>query len=240
MKLWLNRLPSAFPRVADAFVDAGFEVIALPCVQSHPLDVSLDSAIVDFDRFDHVIVTSPESARLLIDAVASRWAQWPAKQQFWAVGAGTSELLNDESHSVRTASSPGSQSLMYLMRSEIVLESQILVVSGKGSGRQFDQLNSVLMDPVSHLELFELVPHFDLGNTRIDAVDGVVHGSALLVRAFLKIAETHGLSVLDCLHFVTSSDAKAQLPTGSRYHQIQSPTPEGVRLAMQGDPSVKD
>ena len=240
MKLWLNRLPSAFPRVADAFVDAGFEVIALPCVQSYPLDVSLDSAIVDFDRFDHVVVTSPESARLLIDAVASRWAQWPAKQQFWAVGVGTSELLRDESHSVRTASSPGSKSLMHLMRSEILPESQILVVSGKASGRQFDQLNSVLMLPVSHLELFELVPHFDLGNTRIDAVDGVVHGSALLVHAFLKIAETHGLSVLDCLHFVTSSDAKAQLPAGSRYHQIQSPTPEGVRLAMQGDPSVKD
>ena len=240
MKLWLNRLPSAFPRVADAFVDAGFEVIALPCVQSFPLDVSLDSAIVDFDRFDHVVVTSPESARLLIDAVASRWAQWPAKQQFWAVGVGTSELLRDESHSVRTASSPGSKSLMHLMRSEILPESQILVVSGKASGRQFDQLNSVLMLPVSHLELFELVPHFDLGNTRIDAVDGVVHGSALLVHAFLKIAETHGLSVLDCLHFVTSSDAKAQLPAGSRYHQIQSPTPEGVRLAMQGDPSVKD
>ena len=240
MKLWLNRLPSAFPRAADAFVDAGFEVIALPCVQSYPLDVSLDSAIVDFDRFDHVVVTSPESARLLIDAVASRWAQWPAKQQFWAVGVGTSELLRDESHSVRTASSPGSKSLMHLMRSEILPESQILVVSGKGSGCQFDQLNSVLIDPVSHLELFELVPHFDHGNIRIDAVDGVVHGSALLVRAFLKIAETHGLSVLDCLHFVTSSDAKAQLPAGSRYHQIQSPTPEGVRLAMQGDPSVKD
>ena len=240
MKLWLNRLPSAFPRVADAFVDAGFEVIALPCVQSYPLDVSLDSAIVDFDRFDHVVVTSPESARLLIDAVTSRWAQWPAKQQFWAVGVGTSELLRDESHSVRTASSPGSKSLMHLMRSEILPESQILVVSGKASGRQFDQLNSVLMLPVSHLELFELVPHFDLGNTRIDAIDGVVHGSALLVHAFLKIAETHGLSVLDCLHFVTSSDAKAQLPAGSRYHQIQSPTPEGVRLAMQGDPSVKD
>ena len=215
-------------------------MIALPCVQSYSLDVSLDSAIVDFDRFDHVVVTSPESARLLIDAVASRWAQWPAKQQFWAVGVGTSELLKDESHTVRIASSPGSKSLMHLMRSEILPESQILVVSGKGSGRQFDQLNSVLMDSVTHLELFELVPHFDLENTSIDGVDGVVHGSAVLVRSFLKIAEAHGLSVLDYLHFVTSSDAKAQLPIGSRYHQIQSPTPEGVRLAMQGDPSVKD
>lgn len=240
MKLLLNRLPSAFPRVAVAFVDSGFEVIAFPCVQSYPLDVSLDSAIVDFDRFDHVVVTSPESARLLIDAVASRWAQWPSKQQFWAVGVGTSELLKDELHTVRTAPSPGSTSLIHLMRSEILPESRLLIASGKGSGRQFDQLNPALLDPVMHLELFELVPHFDLGNTSIDEVDGVVHGSALLVRAFLKLAETYDLSVLDYLHFVTSSDAKAQLPAGSRYHQIQSPTPEGVRLAIQGDPSVKD
>ena len=64
--------------MAVAFVDSGFDVIALPCVQSYPLDVSLDSAIVVFDLFDHVVVTSPESARLLIDAVALRWAQWPA------------------------------------------------------------------------------------------------------------------------------------------------------------------
>ena len=215
-------------------------MIALPCVQSYPLDVSLHPAIVDFDRFDHVVVTSPESARLLIDAVASRWAQWPAKQQLWAVGVGTSELLKDELDTVRTAPSPGSKSLMHLMRSEILLESRLLIASAKGSGRQFDQLNSVLMDPVTHLELFELVPDFDLENTCIDEVDGVVHGSALLVRAFLEIAETHDLSVLDYLHFVTSGDAKAQLPAGSRYHQIQSPTPEGVRLAIQGDPSVKD
>ena len=240
MKLWLNRLPSAFPRVADGFVDSGFEVIALPCVQSHPLDVSLDSAIVDFDRFDHVVVTSPESARLLIAAVASRWAQWPANQQFWAVGIGTSKLLRDELHTVRSASSPGARSLMHLMRAEILPESRLLIVSGKGSGRQFDQLNPALSNPVTHLELFELVPHFDLRNINIDEVDGIVHGSALLVRAFLKIAETHDLSVLDYLHFVTSSDAKAQLPAGSRYHQVQSPTPESVRLAMQGDPSVKD
>ena len=226
--------------MAVAFVDSGFDVIALPCVQSYPLDVSLDSAIVEFDRFDHVVVTSPESARLLIDALASRWAQWPAKQQLWAVGVGTLELLKDELHTVRTAPSPGSKSLIYLMRSEILPESRLLIASGKGSGRQFDQLNPALLDPVTHLELFELVPHFDLGNTSIDEVDGVVHGSALLVRAFLKIAETYDLSVLDYLHFVTSSDAKAQLPAGSRYYQIQSPTPEGVRLAIQGDPSVKD
>lgn len=240
MKLWLNRLPSAFPRVVEAFSDAGFDAIALPCVQSYPLDVSLDPAIVDFDRFDNVVVTSPESARLLIDAVLTRWAQWPAKQQFWATGVGTAEILKNELYPVRIAPSPGSESLIQLMFSEVRSDSQILIASGKDSGRQFDELNSALAAPVAHLELFELVPQFDLGNTSLDEVEGVVHGSALLVKTFLQIADTHHLKTSNYLHFVTSSDARGQLPPGSRYHQINSPTPDDVRLAIQGEPSVKD
>ena len=240
MKLWLNRLPSAFPRVAEAFVDAGFEVIAIPCVQSYPRDVLLDPAIVDFDWFDHVVVTSPESARLLIDAVLSRWAQWPAEQQFWAVGLGTAEVLESELNSVRTASSPGSESLIQLMRAEIRPEDRLLVVSGKGSGRQFSELNSLLLDPAVHLELFELVPDIDLELQNLNGIGGIVHGSAVLLDAFLQLADAYGLNALDYVHFVTSSAAKAQLLSGSRYYQINSPTPDEVRLAMQGEPSVKD
>ncbi|MEK9554182.1 MAG: uroporphyrinogen-III synthase [Gammaproteobacteria bacterium] len=240
MKLWLNRLPSAFPRVAEAFVDTGFEVIALPCVQSYPLDVALDPAIVDFDRFDHVVVTSPESARLLIDAVLSRWAQWPAEQQFWAVGLGTAEVLRSELHLVRTAASPGSESLIELMRTAIRPEDRLLIVSGKGSGRQFSELNSLLLDPVVHLELFELVLDIDLDLQNLNGIGGIVHGSAALLDAFLQLADARGLNALDYVHFVTSSDAKAQLPSGSRYYQMNSPTPDEVRLAMQGEPSVKD
>ncbi len=215
-------------------------MIALPCVQSYPLDVALDPAIVDFDRFDHVVVTSPESARLLIDAVLSRWAQWPAEQQFWAVGVGTAELLKDEVHSVRTAPSPGSESLIQFMRTQIQSESRLLIVSGKGSGRQFSELNSLLLDPVAHLELFEVVPCIDLELQNLNGIGGIVHGSAVLLNAYLQIAETYGLNALEYVHFVTSSDAKAQLPSGSRYYQINSPTPDEVRLAMQGEPSVKD
>lgn len=215
-------------------------MIALPCVQSYPLDVALDPAIVDFDRFDHVVVTSPESARLLIDAVLSRWAQWPAEQQFWAVGVGTAEVLKDEVHSVRTAPSPGSESLIQFMRTQIQSESRLLIVSGKGSGRQFSELNSLLLDPVAHLELFEVVPCIDLELQNLNGIGGIVHGSAVLLNAYLQIAEMHGLNALEYVHFVTSSDAKAQLPSGSRYYQINSPTPDEVRLAMQGEPSVKD
>ena len=215
-------------------------MVALPCVQSHPLDISLDPAVVNFDRFDHVVVTSPESARLLIDAVLSRWAQWPAEQQFWAVGLGTAEFLRSELHSVRTASSPGSESLIELMRTTIWPEDRLLIVSGKGSGRQFSELNSLLLDPVVHLELFELVPDIDLELQNLNGIGGIVHGSATLLDAFLQLADALGLSALDYVHFVTSSDSKAQLPNGSRYYQINSPTPDEVRWAMQGEPSVKD
>ena len=74
----------------------------------------------------------------------------------------------------------------------------------------------------------------------MDDIAAVVHGSTVLVQAFIKAARENELNVMKYTHFVTSADAKAQLPSGCRYHQINSPTPDAVRLAMQGEESVKD
>ncbi|MBU25991.1 MAG: hypothetical protein CMD99_08170 [Gammaproteobacteria bacterium] len=240
MKIWLNRLPSAFPRVADSFRRAGFDPIALPCLQSRLLDVSLDPAIVDFDRFSDVVVTSPESARVLIDVIKSRWAQWPITQRFWAVGSGTADILEEEVNGVITAPDPGSASLIQVMQSEIRPESRLLIVTGRNSGRQFEQLDHSLSDPVSYLELFELMAVFEPGNQNLDDIVAVVHGSTVLAQAFIHIASENQLNVMQYTHFVTSFDAKAQLPSGCRYHQINSPTPDAVKLAMQGEECVKD
>ncbi|HBX25866.1 MAG TPA: hypothetical protein DEF72_00395 [Gammaproteobacteria bacterium] len=240
MKIWLNRLPSAFPRVADSFRRAGFDPIALPCLQSRALDISLDPAIVDFDRFSDVVVTSPESARLLIDAITSRWTQWPTTQRFWAVGSGTADILGEEVKGVITASDPGSASLIQVMRSVIWADNRLLIVTGRDSGRQFEQLNQTLSDPVSYLELFELMAGFGSEIQTLEDIVAVVHGSTVLVRAFINVAREKKLNVMQYTHFVTSADAKAQLPSGCRYHQINSPTPKAVRLAMQGEERVKD
>lgn len=240
MKIWLNRLPSAFPRVADSFRQAGFDPIALPCLQSRALDVSLDPAIVDFDRFSDVVVTSPESARLLIDAITSRWIQWPTTQRLWAVGSGTADILGEEVKGVITAPDPGSVALIQVMRSVIWADSRLLIVTGRDSGRQFEQLNQTLSDPVSYLELFELMAGFDSEIQTLDDIVAVVHGSTVLVQAFINVARENELNVMQYTHFVTSADAKAQLPSGCRYHQINSPTPNAVRLAMQGEERVKD
>lgn len=240
MKIWLNRLPSAFTRVADSFRRAGFDPIAISCLQSRALNVSLDPAVVYFDRFSDVVVTSPESARLLIDAITSRWAQWPITQRLWAVGSGTADILGEEVKGVKTASDPGSASLIQVMRSVIRAESRLLIVTGRGSGRQFEQLNRTLLYPVSYLELFELMAGLDSEIRTLDDIVAVVHGSTVLVKAFMKVASENELNVMQYTHFVTSADATAQLPSGCRYHQINSPTPDAVRLAMQGEESVKD
>ena len=81
---------------------------------------------------------------------------------------------------------------------------------------------------------------FDSEIQILDDIVAVVHGSTVLVRAFIKVARENELNVMQYTHFVTSADAKAQLPSGCRYHQINSPTPNAVRLAMQGEERVKD
>ena len=159
MKIWLNRLPSAFPRVADSFRRAGFDPIALPCLQSR-VDVSLDPAIVDFDRFSDVVVTlraSPTTNRryhITLGPVAN----YTAVVGCWI---GTADILGEEVKGVKTASDPGSASLIQVMRSVISAESRLLIVTGRDSGRQFEQLNRTLSYPVSYLELFELMAGLD-------------------------------------------------------------------------------
>ena len=61
----------------------------------------------------------------------------------------------------------------------------------------------------------------------MDDIVAVVHGSTVLVQAFIKVASENELNVMQYTHFVTSADATAQLPSGCRYHQINSPTPDG-------------
>lgn len=222
------------------FREAGFEPIQLTCVQSAPIDVSLSPLIVDFDRFTDVVVTSPESATLLIDAVLSRWVQWPSNQRFWSVGPGTAAILEKEIGAVRMASEPGSKPLLNVMLSEINSASRVVVACGRDSGRQFAQLDPTLTEPVRYLELFDLVTQLEPDDQDLANIVAIVHGSAVLLRAFLAIAKSRAINVTGILHFVTSSDAKSQLPAGSRYHLIASPTAEAVELALQGDPSVKD
>ncbi len=222
-----------------AFDAAGFEPIAISCLQACPLDVSLHPAIVDFDRFSDVVVTSPETAHLLIDAILGRWTQWPDSQTFWAVGPGTAQLLNSEIRSVREGSEPGSSSLIEQMQREVHAQSRIIVASGHGSGRQFDGLNQLVDDPVVHLELFALESCLQPSDLDVSEITAIVHGSVALLKAFVDTAVSQRVDITPTLHFVTSSDAKEQLPSGSRYYQINAPTSDAVELAMQGEPSVK-
>lgn len=222
-----------------AFDAAGFEPIAISSLQASPLDVSLHPAVVDFDRFSDVVVTSPETAHLLIDAIFGRWTQWTVSKTFWAAGPGTAQILNSEIRFVREGSEPGSSSLVERMRREVKAVSRIVVASGQGSGRQFDSLNKLVNEPVEHLELFALESCLQPSDLDVSEITAVVHGSAALLRAFVDAAVSQRVDITRTLHFVTSSDAKEQLPPGSRYYQIDAPTSDAVELAMQGGPSVK-
>ena len=118
--------------------------------------------------------------------------------------------------------------------------SRIVVASGQGSGRQFDGLNQLVDDPVEHLELFALESCLQPSDLDVSEITAVVHGSAALLKAFVDTAVSQRVDITPTLHFVTSSDAKEQLPLGKPVLSDQcAPTSDAVELAMQGEPSVK-
>ena len=240
MKIWLNRLPSAFPRATELFRQAGFDAIAISSLKAQPIDVHAHPIIINFDQFSDIVVTSPETSNWLIDAVKSRWVQWPAGQTIWAVGHTTAEIMICEGCSVELADEVGSAALVTRMRENLSPDQCVLVASGVDGGLQFDSLNHLVAIPVAHLELFDLVPHGQLKAEDVNHMTAIVHGSAALLSEFLNEVSRVNANVTQILHFVTSSNAQSQLPSGSRYYRVPMPSPEQVKLVMQGEPSVKD
>ena len=240
MKIWLNRLPSAFPRATESFRQAGFDAIALSILKAQPVDVSTHPIVINFDQFSDIVVTSPETSNWLVEAIKSRWVQWPEGQKIWAVGSTTAEIMISENCSVELADEVGSAALIARMRGSLSANQRVLVASSVGGGLQFDSLNDLLTIPVTHLELFELVSYNQLQIGDMNHMTAIVHGSATLLSEFLNQVSRVNANAAQVLHFVTSSDAQSQLPLGSRYYRIQLPTPKQVRLAIQGEPSVKN
>ena len=240
MKIWLNRLPSAFPRATELFRQAGFDAIAMSSLKAQPIDVNAHLAIANFDQFSDIVVTSPETSSWFIDAIKSRWAQWPTGQTIWAVGKTTAEIMIREGCYVKIANEVGSAALITKMRENLSADQRVLVASSVNGGLQFDALNYLLAMPVAHLELFDLVPYSQLKAEDINQITAILHGSAALLSEFLNEALRVNANAMQIMHFVTSSHAQSQLPAGSRYYRVQMPSPEQVRLVMQGEPSVKD
>lgn len=238
-RLCLNRLPSALPSAVEAFNAQGFETIPVSFVAVEALPVDLDPGIVELDRYDAVVITSPEAAHRFVAAVERRWPQWPVGLTLWCVGEATAAQVPPEAPPVRVADAPGSASLMAQMEADGAFH-RCLIATGAGSGRQFEALTDTVGCALDFLDLYRVVPKPpELSDAAVTAPYWV-HGSAYLLEVAQLWAETHAPWWSQRVHFVTSDRAEMLLPTGSRYYRILTPAPDAVQNALRGEPCVKD
>ncbi|MDW5376127.1 uroporphyrinogen-III synthase [Halomonas sp. HP20-15] len=96
-------------------------------------------AWLDFDNFQRVVVVSPFAAQCLAEGLDRYWPQLPLGPRFYALGAGSAQVLN-ERLGVRVHLPPGgqdstSEALLTLPSLQCLAEQRVLLVAGEG-GRE--------------------------------------------------------------------------------------------------------
>lgn len=109
----------------------GANVLQAPLLLIEPLPV--DAAVAaDLDRFDIVIVTSRSAVVHGVAALADRWPQWPAAQQWLAIGEGTAAALARYGVTAEYPGDERSEGLLAMPALAQVAGRHVLLVSGTG------------------------------------------------------------------------------------------------------------
>ncbi|MDB4021427.1 hypothetical protein N8005_05895 [Litorivicinus sp.] len=238
-RICLNRLARALPTAVAQFQAAGFTAKGVSFLTATYFQGGVNPLITNLDRFDHVIITSPEAASEFTGHVISRWPQWPSDLTIWCVGSATAAHIPVDAGLIRLASHPGSKPLIALIRRELSINDRVILATVEGGGRQFDVLNLSLDEPLNRLELYKLescIEEFLFDPLQFDYL---LHGSKVHLAACLTWAKMMGVDLDHLIHLVTSSQAVALLRPGSRYYRIDAPSLKHVLAVIQGEPSVK-
>ncbi|WP_227370463.1 uroporphyrinogen-III synthase [Halomonas sp. M20] len=116
----------------------GSEVESLDIMRLEALPESHDirQVLLDFDHYHVVIVISPFAAECLVEGLDRYWPQLPSGPGFYAVGAGTAQVLN-ERLGVRVripvaAKEDTSEALLQLASLQRLDQRRVLLVAGEG------------------------------------------------------------------------------------------------------------
>ncbi|MCI0510043.1 uroporphyrinogen-III synthase [Chromohalobacter marismortui] len=128
-------------RLAQALSEAGFVPVHPGLMHLQPLAVDevARGAVLDFDLYDVVIVTSPFAAECLVDWLDRYWPQLPQGPRFYALGVATAAMLHQGLGIKANVPDPhrGTTSETLLaMRSLARLDGQRVLVVGGVGGRQ--------------------------------------------------------------------------------------------------------
>lgn len=144
--------------VADALcrriAAAGARVTHVPLLIIEPLPETAAARALaqDLGRYDVVLVTSRHAVQHALPRLAAYWPQWPAGQQWLAVGASTAVALSGWGIHARAPADARSEGLLALPALADVAGKRILLLTGEG-GRGL--LDSALAGRGAQIDRFE-------------------------------------------------------------------------------------
>lgn len=137
-------------------LEAGAQVHQLPLLEIQPLaeTPALRQQIMNLDRYQMVVVVSPNAAKQALELIDSYWPQLPLGIDWLTVGKGTAKVLRD--YGIDALAPPeghDSEALLTLPRLQQVAGDKVLVLRGEG-GREL--LAQTLRERGAQVEFAEL------------------------------------------------------------------------------------
>ena len=156
LRVLLTRPQGQNDSLRDKLVSAGAQVRELPLLEIEPLaeTPALRQQIMNLDRYQMVVVVSPNAARVALDLIDQYWPQLPLGIDWLTVGKGTAKALQD--YGIAALAPPeghDSEALLTLSRLQQVDDEKVLILRGEG-GR--DLLAKTLRERGAQVEFAEL------------------------------------------------------------------------------------
>ena len=148
---------------------AGWEVVTFPTLEIRPLEISPEQRqwVLDLDRYQGVICISANAAEIGLALLADYWPQWPVRQDWYAVGPATAEVMTGYHLQPLVPEVHHSEGLLGLPTLQEVAGQRFLIIKGQG-GRDAIQAGLRARGAiVDELPLYErVIPAGDPGVVR--------------------------------------------------------------------------
>lgn len=222
--------------------EAGATVFELPLIHIAPLTLPPEQQrlLLDLDRYDGVFFVSANAAHHGLEAVADYWPQWPHRQQAFAVGERTAQVLRAAGLNVLLPTRADSEGLLAMPALQQVQGLRFLLFRGEG-GREL--LADTLRARGARLDVLELyrrelpttaIPQWQALQAAGNIPDVVILTSPDALRHWQQVA---GLAALQPRWLVVSPRMRVQAEAaGARVIEACAADADSIVNALRENP----
>lgn len=198
---------------------AGLQTTLLPLLDIQPieLDASMRTTILNLDRYQGIVVISPNAAHYGLALIDTFWPQLPLQQSWFANGKTTADILTQAGISVQTPTQGSmTEDIVALPALSDIGGQSWLIIGGHGGRTLLADTLSARQAQVTKLAVYQRrcpdIP-IDTLSAAMDAVDAVLMSSAEALENLHHIAASTRIASDSMLGkiLVVSSDRLANI-----------------------------